>query len=113
MQRVVPRLAGPSTRLHDHITPLACEIQHRHQHGAFGMKTALQPPLPPREILLWEKGRTHRPLAARAIDIAVNVAAKIAKDKAQLSKPSRQQTADNPTRTPRPARRSSGSGAGG
>ena len=114
MQRVVPLLAVPSARLHDHITPLACEIQHRHQHGAFGMKTALQPPLPPREIfLLWEKGRTHPPLAARAIDIAVNVAAKIAKDKAQLSKPSGQQTADNPTRTPRPARRSSGSGAGG
>ena len=42
----------------------------------------LQPPLPPREIfLLWEKGRTHSPLAARAIEIAVNVAAKIAKTK--------------------------------
>ena len=50
----------------------------------------LQPPLPPREIfLLWEKGRTHSPLAARAIDIAVNVAAKIAEDQAQLSEPSR------------------------
>ena len=51
----------------------------------------LQPPLPPREIfLLWEKGRTHSPLAARAVDIAVNVAAEIAaEDKAQLSEPSR------------------------
>ena len=39
-QRVVPRLAVPSARLHDHITPLACEIQHCHQHGAFGTKTA-------------------------------------------------------------------------
>lgn len=49
----------------------------------------LQPPLPPREIfLLWEKGRTHSPLAARAIEIAVNVAAKIAQDKGQLSEPS-------------------------
>ncbi len=49
----------------------------------------LQPPLPPREIfLLWEKGRTHSPLAARAIEIAVNVAAKIAEDKGQLSEPS-------------------------
>ena len=38
----------------------------------------LQPPLPPREIfLLWEKGRTHSPLAARAIEIAVNVAAEV------------------------------------
>ena len=46
----------------------------------------LQPPLPPREIfLLWEKGRTHSPLAARAIEIAVNVAAKIAEDNRQLS----------------------------
>ena len=42
----------------------------------------LQPPLPPREIfLLWEKGRTHSPLAARAIEMAVNVAAKIAENK--------------------------------
>ena len=33
----------------------------------------LQPSLPPREIfLLWENGRTHSPLAARAIEIAVN-----------------------------------------
>lgn len=45
-----------------------------------------QPPLPPREIfLLWEKGRTHSPLSARAIEIAVNVAAKIAQDNGQLS----------------------------
>jgi DNA-binding transcriptional LysR family regulator len=44
----------------------------------------IQPPLPPREIfLLWEKGRTHSPLAARAIEIAANVAAKIAEDEAQ------------------------------
>jgi DNA-binding transcriptional LysR family regulator len=42
----------------------------------------VQPPLPPREIfLLWEKGRTHSPLAARAIEIAVNEAAKITQDK--------------------------------
>ena len=46
----------------------------------------LQPPLPPREIfLLWENGRTHSPLAARAIEIAVNETAKIAEDKRQLS----------------------------
>ena len=46
----------------------------------------IQPPLPPREIfLLWEKGRTHSPLAARAIEVAVNVAAKITEDKRQLS----------------------------
>lgn len=50
----------------------------------------LQPPLPPREIfLLWEKGRTHSPLAARAIEIAVNVATKIAEDEGQPSQPSR------------------------
>ena len=50
----------------------------------------LQPPLPPREIfLLWEKGRTHSPLAARAIEIAVNVAATIAEGKGQLSQPRR------------------------
>ena len=41
----------------------------------------LQPPLPPREIyLLWENGRTHSPLAARAIEIAVSVAASITDD---------------------------------
>jgi hypothetical protein len=39
--------------------------------------------------LLWEKGRTHSPLAARAIEIAVNVAAKIAEDKGQLGQPGR------------------------
>ncbi len=50
----------------------------------------LQPPLPPREIfLLWEKGRIQSPLAARAIEIAVNAAAKIAEDKGQLSQPNR------------------------
>jgi DNA-binding transcriptional LysR family regulator len=39
----------------------------------------VQPSLPPREIfLLWEKGRTHSPLAARTIEIAVNVATTIA-----------------------------------
>lgn len=36
----------------------------------------LRPPFPPREIyLLWHAGRTHSPLAARAIEIAVDVAA--------------------------------------
>ena len=46
----------------------------------------LRPALPPREIfLLWENGRTHSPLAARAIEIAVNVVAKIAEDYRQLS----------------------------
>jgi hypothetical protein len=39
--------------------------------------------------LLWEKGRTHSPLAARAIEIAVNVAAKIAEDEGQLGQPGR------------------------
>jgi DNA-binding transcriptional LysR family regulator len=34
----------------------------------------LRPALPPREIfLLWRAGRTHSPLAARAIEIAVEV----------------------------------------
>jgi len=50
----------------------------------------LQPPLPPREIfLLWERGRTHSPLGARAIEIAVNVAATIAEDERQPGEPSR------------------------
>jgi hypothetical protein len=50
----------------------------------------LRPPLPPREIfLLWEKGRTHSPLAASAIEIAVSVAARIAEDKGHLSELSR------------------------
>ena len=40
----------------------------------------LRPGLPPREIfLLWQAGRTHSPLAARAIEIAVDVASEIAK----------------------------------
>lgn len=40
----------------------------------------LKPALPPREIfLLWQANRTHSPLAARAIEIAVDVAGKIAK----------------------------------
>lgn len=40
----------------------------------------LQPALPPREIfLLWQANRTHSPLAARAIELAVQVAGKIAK----------------------------------
>jgi DNA-binding transcriptional LysR family regulator len=40
----------------------------------------LRPGLPPREIfLLWQADRTHSPLAARAIEIAVDVAGKIAK----------------------------------
>jgi DNA-binding transcriptional LysR family regulator len=35
----------------------------------------LQPPPPPREIYLcWQAGRTHSPLAARAIDITVELA---------------------------------------
>jgi DNA-binding transcriptional LysR family regulator len=35
----------------------------------------LRPPFPPREIyLLWQAGRTHSPLAARAIQIAADVA---------------------------------------
>ncbi|MET0234715.1 MAG: LysR family transcriptional regulator [Kibdelosporangium sp.] len=39
----------------------------------------LRPPLPAREIYLhWRAGRTHSPLAARAIQIAVEVAAGIA-----------------------------------
>ncbi|MER6185825.1 LysR family transcriptional regulator [Streptomyces sp. NPDC001652] len=39
----------------------------------------LQPPLPPREIYLhWRAGRTHSPLAARAVEIAVEVAAELA-----------------------------------
>jgi DNA-binding transcriptional LysR family regulator len=40
----------------------------------------LKPGLPPREIfLLWQANRTHSPLAVRAIEIAVEVASKIAK----------------------------------
>ncbi|XVQ11566.1 LysR family transcriptional regulator [Spirillospora sp. CA-255316] len=40
----------------------------------------LRPGLPPREIfLLWQADRTHSPLAARTIEIAVEVAGKIAK----------------------------------
>jgi DNA-binding transcriptional LysR family regulator len=40
----------------------------------------LRPGLPPREIfLLWQADRTHSPLAARAIEIAVDVAGEIAK----------------------------------
>ena len=36
----------------------------------------LRPSFPPREVyLLWQAGRTHSPLAARAIEIAVDVAA--------------------------------------
>lgn len=39
----------------------------------------LEPALPPREIfLLWQAHRTHSPLAARAIEIAVEVAGRIA-----------------------------------
>ena len=58
----------------------------------------LQPPLPPREIfLLWENGRTHSPLAARAIEIAVNETAKIAEDKRQLSELNRPAASRGPT----------------
>jgi DNA-binding transcriptional LysR family regulator len=40
----------------------------------------LRPHLPPREIfLLWRAGRTHSPLAARTIEIAVEVAGDVAK----------------------------------
>ena len=36
----------------------------------------LHPPFPPREIyLLWQAGRTHSPLAARAIEIALEITA--------------------------------------
>lgn len=39
----------------------------------------LRPGLPPREIfLLWHAGRTHSPLAARAIEIAVDVTGRLA-----------------------------------
>ncbi|MGY1495258.1 LysR substrate-binding domain-containing protein [Streptomyces sp. QTS52] len=39
----------------------------------------LRPGLPPREIfLLWQAHRTHSPLAARTIEIAVEVAGRIA-----------------------------------
>jgi DNA-binding transcriptional LysR family regulator len=39
----------------------------------------LRPSLPPREIYLhWRAGRTHSPLASRAIEIAVEVAAELA-----------------------------------
>jgi DNA-binding transcriptional LysR family regulator len=39
----------------------------------------LRPPLPPREIYLhWRAGRTHSPLARRAIEIAIEVAAGLA-----------------------------------
>jgi DNA-binding transcriptional LysR family regulator len=39
----------------------------------------LHPALPPREIfLLWQAGRTHSPLATRAIEIAVDVAVELA-----------------------------------
>ena len=72
---LLPRLAILS---HDTRADKALSIHH------------LQPSLPPREIfLLWEKGRTHSPLAARAIEIAVNEAAKITEDKRQLSEPNR------------------------
>ena len=72
---LLPRLAIP-----DHDTRLDKTISIHE----------LQPPLPPREIfLLWENGRTHSPLAARAIEIAVSETTKIAEDKRQLSELSR------------------------
>jgi DNA-binding transcriptional LysR family regulator len=38
----------------------------------------LDPPLRPREIfLLWQKGRTHSPLATRAIDLAIAIAGEL------------------------------------
>jgi DNA-binding transcriptional LysR family regulator len=46
----------------------------------------LVPPVPPREIyLLWEKGRTHSPLAARAIEIAAAAATELASGNDQIS----------------------------
>ena len=43
----------------------------------------LRPSLPPREIYLhWQAGRTHSPLAGRAIEIAVEAAAKLAPPRA-------------------------------
>jgi DNA-binding transcriptional LysR family regulator len=57
----------------------------------------LQPPLPPREIfLLWEQGRTHSPLAARAIEIAASVAATIVEDR-QASEPNRRPAPEGST----------------
>lgn len=42
----------------------------------------LRPPLPPREIYLyWKAGRTHSPLAARAIEIAVDTASEISRSR--------------------------------
>jgi DNA-binding transcriptional LysR family regulator len=39
----------------------------------------LRPALPPREIYLhWQAGRVHSPLAARAVEVAVEVAAALA-----------------------------------
>lgn len=51
-------------------------------HGVFTDKTLhiheLSPSLPPREVfLLWQAARTHSPLATRAIEIAVDVAAEL------------------------------------
>jgi len=37
--------------------------------------------------LLWEKGRTRSPLAARAIEIAVDVTGKIAEDNRRSAGP--------------------------
>jgi DNA-binding transcriptional LysR family regulator len=49
----------------------------------------LRPALPPREIYLhWRAGRTQSPLAARAIEIAVEVAAEIADHGARASETS-------------------------
>lgn len=46
-----------------------------HQDEALSVHQ-LRPQLRPREVfLLWQRGRTHSPLAARAIEIAVDVAA--------------------------------------
>ncbi|MET7419705.1 LysR family transcriptional regulator [Dactylosporangium sp. NPDC005555] len=43
-------------------------------HDATLSVHALHPPFPPREIyLLWQAGRTHSPLAARAIELALDI----------------------------------------
>jgi len=50
----------------------------------------LEPPLPPREIrLYWRAGRTHSPLAARAIEIARDVAEATDKRRIETVRPGR------------------------
>jgi hypothetical protein len=53
----------------------------------------LRPALPPREIfLLWQAGRTHSSLAARAIEIAVDATGTIAKRTAKPPRSPRRKT---------------------